>query len=525
MVPHLSAGERRRGAGLVIGAVVMTLALLGFSAIARTLFTSNQASDCQAALAGDLCETLATSAIAEMEAQVRGALSRNHSEIARRLALPVVGDQKGEQDLTDQIALRDTLSLLAGDAYRGYSVDELSCRVAVQRSMDRLTYERVGVLKLRARARGPSYVRHVTRTVEEARAFKVALAGPPRPFDRYGFFLGDVNTVTNLDAVGPARDKLLDLLKQVRVRVEGAVSRSGGEVRERLLDVLDSLPTPETAAARTPQLQPAKPITMLYGLVLTGAKLDLTRLDLATRLQEAIAQAEGQVAALPGEGSLDLVKKSRDAGKIVADGLWSIWAYKEAFALLPPDAPAGHKELLAFLGKLDEVYLARRASYRLVEGTGSLDARLKDLLKDGALDGVIHVASLKERVELSGEFRGRLVIVVGAGGATLSNIKVANPGERLTVASLGGGVTVRGQCQAHLIVGPGNPVVVEKGAVLVGGLTIVDLAQGSRLEGTVVRDPRFLTGRPGADGSEPRASLDCAVGLSPLVLYRRVSRG
>jgi hypothetical protein len=538
---------RRSGTGTLLTAILLALALLAASAVFRSALTTNLAVECHAALSGELAEALASSAVAEMEAQVRQALARPDSEITRLVTRPVVGEQRQPVDLTRHTALRETASLVQRDPFLGAGLSQVSgtCVVSVQKALDRLPYERVGVVTLRAEASGRAAGRAVRRTVEESRAFKVVLAGPPRPFDQFGLFIGEAASVTALESINPARAQLIAALGALRTRLEEGVAAQGpgpapeapprppgapGPARERLLDLLDELPDAATAAERAPEVPAARPGSMLYGLMADGARIDLPKLHLAQRLADAIALAQARLPALPPAAASDLAERAAPAGHAIADALWSVWAFQEAFKLLTPDAADAWPRMRQFLAKLDHAYLARRAHYRIAEEPGSsagdVTARLAELVRRGGpLSGVVHVDSRSQRLVLTGRIPGRVMIVVGPGGALLDGVNAgAGPDDRLTVACFGGAVVVRGLCRAHVLTGPATAIDIEPGAVLEGGLTIRELVAGSRLAGSVERSERYGSGEAGPAGEEDDAGHTFTAILSPHVLYRRVLR-
>src|SRR5581483_5452184 len=103
--------------------------------------------------------------------------------------------------------------------------------------------ERIGVIQFHAKVHASAGGRQVSRTVEEARAFKIVLVAPPRPFDRYGLFLGEMANVSMLQAVNPARTRLFDQLSRLRAKCDTAVKSLTGDPKQRVLEALDELPT------------------------------------------------------------------------------------------------------------------------------------------------------------------------------------------------------------------------------------------------------------------------------------------
>lgn len=537
----MASHDARQGSGILISSVLMALSVLGVSAITRTVFTSTLAQDSQAAVSGEVCEALAASAIAEMEAQVREGLTRpdgplmespERSPINPLLAAvnaprPVTPGEV--TDLTPHLSLAHTGRLAANRALAGYQLDEHSCQLVDQRPLDEAPHERTAVLVLRARAVSGPLGRRTVRSLEQGHTLKLVLAGPPEPFGRFGFFLGRIGGLTDLAQVNAQRERLIAQLGRIRAQLDRGAAGLTGDPREKVLDLLDDIPTVDNATEHTPTVPTGTAGTLFYGLIPDGAALDSTGLDLARALETAAARAEPQVAALPPASAPDLAERVRPVAKQVEDALWSIWANQEAFKILQPSAPEGYPFFHGTLGKLSPEYFARRAHHRFVQPGGALPGRssadpgaeVARFLAAGPQDGVVHVVS-SGAVKLAGTIAGRVMLVVENAAVTLDDVSLGQGTlDRVTVACFGGSVTVRGNSHAYVIAGPGTPVVLERGATLTGGLAMAELAAGTRLEGKLVKSDRYDTGGFGAQ-PDPRETYTAA--LSPLVLYRRVTR-
>lgn len=510
---------------MLLSGVLLTLAILSISAVSRSFFTSSQAAECQATLAGELCEALASSAVAELEAQVRAALANPESEIAQLMSRPIVGNDDPTVDLTPAMDLKETRALSGQDLYAGCAVDEFSVRVAVQKPLDRLPYERIGVVTFKARAKGEGGGRAVARTLEESRAFKIGIVGPPRPFDRFGIFLGEMGAIAALESVNPARAKLIQQVARMRAKIDAAVAAASGDLKERLLDLQDDFPTVASATASVKEMG-GKAGAMFYGLIPNNSELDLEKLELGRSVGESVENGEALLGALPPETAPEFLEKAKEAAKVISDGLWSIWAFQSAFIVSSP-GESDFQSLKPFLNKLDEAWFARRAHYRLIEEANApnVNAQLAELLKAGPLAGIVHVQSKTQKLELSGRFPGRVMFVVGAGGVSMTDVnKAGEPLDRLTVAGFNGPVAVHGECHAHVITGARTPLLLEKGAKIVGGLTCREVAAGTRLEGTVERRETYYSGESGPNGEEDTPTVSFTLLLSPQILYRRVFR-
>ena len=370
--------------------------------------------------------------------------------------------------------------------------------------------------------------RRTVRTVEQAHGLKISLAGPPTPFGRFGFFLGELGGMTDLAKVNAQRERLLAQLRTVRERLDAGVAAQSGDAKEKLLDLLDDIPTVDNAVEHTPTLPLAGAGAMFYGMIPDGAVLDCSALDLARHVESVANKADGPVASMPGATVAELTTIVKPVAKSIEDGLWAIWANQEAFKILTPSAPEGYPFFRGSLAKLTPEYFARRAHHRIVEPGSTLTGRVAanpgaELAKMLAapLDGVVHVVTAKP-ITLTGKISGRVMLVFEKAPVKLVDVQLTDPAhDRLTVVSFGGAVGITGSSHAYVIAGPGTPVTIDKGATLTGGLVLAELAAGTRLEGSIVKSDAYDTG---GFGAEPDPAATHTAVLSPLVLYRRVTR-
>lgn len=507
--------------------MILTLAILSVSAVSRSYFTTNLASECAATMAAELCETLAGSAVAEMEAQIRAQLARKDSPVSIELSRAVLGNDRGEIELGEHVNTDETAALCGQDAFAECKLDDdrRVVRVAVQKPLDRLPYERIGVIVFKATVHAKGGGRTLSRTVEEARAFKIVLVAPPRPFDRYGLFLGELGNVTSLQAVNPARARLLQQLGTLRTKVQAGVNVQSGDPKERLLDILDDLPAPDGAAASAKEMGNSQAGSMFYGLIPNFTEINLGKLELAKSVTDAADAADTLLSALPAESDPQLPVKGKEAGQVIADALWSIWAFQAAFSVVSPQS-SEYAQYRPFLTKLDEVWYARRAHYRLLEATDQphINDQLKELQRGGPVYGIIHVQSRTQTLELTGNFPGRVMFAVGPGGVKVTDVnKNETLADRLTIGAFGGPITVLGEVHAHILTGSGAPLVLDKTARIVGGLTVRELVAGTRLEGSVMRLEKYFSGVSMPDGTEDDYTVFTLI-LSPQILYRKVLR-
>lgn len=512
---------------MLLSGVILTLAILSVSAVSRSYMTSNMAADCGATMAGELCETLASSAVAEMEAQIRALLAKKDSPVSIELTKAVLGNDTGEIDLTEHVNTDESDALAGLDAYAECRLDpdRRQVRVAVQKPLDRLPYERIGVIQFRATCHAKGGGRTVSRSVEEARAFKIVLVAPPRPFDRYGLFLGELGNVSSLAAVNPARTRLIDQLGRIRTKLEAGVNAQSGDPKERLLDVLDDLPTPAGATTSVKEMGESQTGSLFYGLVPNFTEIDLGKLELAKSVTDAADAAEPLINGLPADSDPELPVKGKAVAQIVADALWSIWAFQAAFTVVSPEKPL-YAQYKPFLAKLDEGWYSRRAHYRLLEAPDQPDinVQLKELMKGGPVYGIVHVQSKTQVLELSGYYPGRVMFAVGPGGVKVTDVnKNETHEDRLTIGAFGGPITVQGEVHAHILTGAGAALTLNQGSKIIGGLTVRELVAGTRLEGAVMRLEKYYSGVSMPDGQEDDYTVFTLI-LSPHILYRKVGR-
>jgi hypothetical protein len=210
---------------------------------------------------------------------------------------------------------------------------------------------------------------------------------------------------------------------------------------------------------------------------------------------------------------------------MVADALWSIWAFQAAFTVVPPQMPL-FAQLRPFLAKIDEGWYSRRAHYRLLEAPDQphINDQLKELMKGGPVAGIVHVQSKTQMLELSGYYPGRVMFAVGPGGVKVTDVnKNEVLADRLTIGAFGGPIQVIGECHAHILTGAAAALTLDKGAKIIGGLTVRELVAGSRLDGAVMRLEKYFSGVSMPDGTEDDYTVFTLM-LSPHILYRKVGR-
>jgi hypothetical protein len=513
LVPRSCAGS-----GSVLTGSVLCIGVLAIASLSRSFATSTQFRASQSYVAGVHCEDLAGSAVAEMEAQVREALRRQDETLTRILAGPdPVSD--GALNLSSRFSPR--LSQAGAD---DCSLQASSCQatrgISIAGSNDRL-----GMIVFRATAATGVLGHRTVRTVEKGFVYKTVMPALPAPLNQYGIVLADRSALGSNAAINRRRETLIESLRSLRQRLEEGARVQQGTAREGLLDLLDDIPDMENAESHTPMLPEGAANEVHSGLCEHEAQIDGVLIDLDRYLAGITGRAEELIRHLPPATATDLKARLMPVCKEIDEGLFAVWAARAAFTSNPvkaskdPEAQA----LRACLNSLDPDYFRRRAFLEIGAKavgpgeTADVPTRFQTFLKRGPARGIVIVDNDQTPIELNGFLGGPLMVVTGKGGANLSNVVVRDsPDSFLTVVSFGGPIRVRGRCQAFLLAGKGSTVVLEPGATLSGGLAMMEMKAGTRLDGIIVRDDGRLV------GSE--SSESCVTAISPFPAYRKVSR-
>ncbi|MBI4864656.1 MAG: hypothetical protein HY815_31030 [Candidatus Riflebacteria bacterium] len=533
-----SRSGARRGVAvlwLAVGCVVVLL-LWGFS---RSFVTSSTRAEAQASVEARLAEALAESAVAEMEAQIGHQVNNLAGELSGLLRRQAAARETGELDLMPFIRLKELDTLLATRAYHGYSVGALSARVVFQRPTDTVPYEKNGLSLFTAKAASPGLVRRATRRLELARWVKTTLTAAPRPFGDSGLFLVNATGLTDVEAVNRDRLKAADLCRQVRSVLAALIAGAGGPFRQSCQELLDQSFDPAVAQAMPEPLK-LPDGSAVYGLQQPGVTQNLKNLDLAARFRELTDKAEraqqrfaalaGSVGGAPSGDQPAVLAAARLASAAAVAPLFELWAFHHTYAVLAPDNAQGWRDLSPRLYKLTDGYFRRRAHYRLTEDITRRD--LSDALKkllDRPIHGVVDVQNTSAPVSLSGPVRGRVIVLVGPGGATVRDLNPApdSPG-MVTLVVPSGPIRVAGRNGVSIvIVDPGSgsapaQLTIAGDAHIHGALVATSIPPGSRLDGELERDDRQFSGFTSDDGEDHGLHDRYFVGLSPRIHYRRV---
>jgi hypothetical protein len=189
------------------------------------------------------------------------------------------------------------------------------------------------------------------------------------------------------------------------------------------------------------------------------------------------------------------------------------------------DTPRFEEAVGKFLPRLTAEHVRDRAHLAMPAG----DPLLAEWLAGrGRLEGVLDLTDHTAPVVLTGELQGRVMVLVGAGGAALSDLnrRASRGGHRLTVVSLGGELTVAGTVHAAVIALEGKPgaghgrVAIPSSALLVGSLLVPD-PQPARLllEGRLRYDPELFAAYPPKDTLKRTGPGEYVIAVSPSPLF------
>jgi hypothetical protein len=452
-----------------------------------------------------------------------------------------VGTKQGELDLRPWIDLPETNALLALSCYRQYSLEDVRCRVAFQRPLDTLPYEKRGLVVATATVRSPGLIRSVHRSVELARCFKTTLVTVPRPFGKYGFVLFDTTGLTDLDEVERCRVKAATLSRRVLGALKELRARSAVSSRRRWDEVVTAAFDPDSPGKQSePFFLPSGSI--LYGMVWNGPANTLARLDLARHLSKLLDKAESMATRLPtlisGASTLDkgsqekVLQEARQISDAARAVPLEVKAFRDDFVALPPDGSVGYTGMKRQIEKLSTEYFHRRAHAEIGPARCSvveLQQRFQRLVSE-RLNGVVWVDNASgQPLTLSGRIRGKLIVAVGPGGVHIKNLNPdAGENDLVTVYVRSGTVRLTGKSRVTVLVGPpldGNDparLEIDPAAEIFGSIVLAQVPPGMVWQGSLNRDDGQYSGYTDAKGENHGVFSAFFVGLSPCIHYRRV---
>lgn len=510
---------------------VAGIVVLIFWGIARQFVSSNLRHEAAADVESSLCEVVAESAVAEAEARIGYRVNALDDPLAEQLRGQVLAAESGEIDLTSSVVLTQTQAMMQDPIYRGYSIDRFEARVAFQKQIDNVPTEKRALFTFSVSVSSPGLVRRSARKLEIGRWAKIALVTPPRPFGLFGLFVVDATGLTDASAVNAARDRALDVLKQVRAALKAAAP-AGSAAQPAVDELLAGTFDPEgTLPAPAPLTSPDG--AAFYGLAESREPQRLRDLDLAVKMRELVEKAERAAAGLQAAAGdpAQLPVVGRAALTAAVAPLLELWNFQRNYMVLTAAAGKPAADLASLTYKLTEEYYQRRAHYVVKEGAGKGDvsAQLKELL-DGPAQGVVLVENQKP-VTVTGAVPGRVVLVVGPGGANLRSVNASDQATGMvTVVSATGPLRVSGKCSVNLLLVDSaagrnsTQLALDRDAQIHGSLIATAMPAGGFREGELERDDRAFSGFTDPTGKEVGLSDRFYVGLSPRIFFRRMSK-
>ncbi len=531
----LSPRLPRRGLSTLV-AVLVLLAILVVTGLIQHDLSRRSVSEVHRIQLSTLARVQARAAIQEMLSELQLAVNDSESPVFRRIR-EVIDDRWEVLDLTDLVAapesgIEPAWGKAAGERPEGSALARIvshSARIRGTRSSRDIggTEEWTGVLTLGAVTEISDAAARMRREVEESFEIRTVLIGPPRPFDQLGIYLGDMRAVTQPAQANTLRFQLIDgqdrLVKEVAASDPGMLTAAD---QQRLGEIAAGILPTEEVARRTPVL-PEGPTTLMgfYHV----ARFPLEDLDLERvlkREKESVDTAVSRLRAVKGDPSR-IVEAVYQAADAYSNALNQAWSYQRTLTLVPHGSPAHASMLGPYLPRLEPEHFLDRVTLK----PGLEDRPLVEWLAGRSrLEGVVDLTDASANLGLTGELRGRVMLLVGKGGAHLEDLnwRAVHGGHRLVVVSLGGDVTVAGEVAASILMLPvagGGPettgtIRIGHGAVLRGGL-LVPHASRSRLqlEGAIEYDPNLLASYPPKETLNRPFRGEYVVSVSPDPLF------
>ena len=539
---------RRRGLGALVVLACIALGVLAIVGIQQGFFASHLSLQAARVTGGSAATALADSAVNESLWRFESGANDPSSPLFERLRREVLAPHLGALDLTDILGVEQARRLTSRPEYRSCSLERCEAQVVYQRQFEDLPFERFGLVRFRARvASRPVFGPSLVRDVEVARSFKVVLATVPRPFDQCALFVGEAGSVTDLPALNRKRQRYLEQADETVRWLEEAQTWAPPELAPRYARALSAAGTPDSRRAAVP-VADEDPKGLLFGNWPDDLSFSLQDLDPIARLERdeaafspdfaRLRESRAALQATTGDVAAHeaYLRVSDRALRNLTELLARFWVHKENFRTVGTSDPL-HARVAARLKYLRLEHWRRLAFFVLREsaaegGINAQFAKLRERLQP--LNGVVLVENSSEPLRLSGQFRGKLVVVVTQGGVVLDGVNQnAREQDLLSVVSLGGPVTLSGEMHATVAMacpaeGAGAaslpPLVVRPDTRLHGGLVLEKMPARSELAGRLYRDSRFDSGTTGPGPKQkPRPSL-YVVGVGPVPVYRRVER-
>lgn len=576
---------RRAGFGTVLGLVLFLLLSLGVIGLGHAFFSSFVSDQAQTAHMGDLALELAGDAVTAAHWTLCAKANTPEGGLLyegfRGPLAPFVASLRGADlpGLADEFRSRPGFELVS-DAV---DVELLwQARASVRHPTE---YDRLGAVRLSAAVRYAPL--GVVRRLRQTYDLKVSLTTTPRPFDAYTFFVGDPKALVNSFAVDDDANKSLQRAvgRPAEVRRAAEEQKRG---YEKVLAELQRSQAPEAAqlealvgdalAALDEMLAQWPPVVTLtppgagaagggdqvrefprvpWAAASTAPRIELATLNLPAkgrsrmaRLQEL--EARFQQAADACEALIQRVKSGAygDLGRLPElQRAWCAAAlalaqeyraqlmedYKPFQDLVTELTGPALERLQPALAALDPKDLLVRScavvAARDVLGLGDarpLPAKLAGLLDRRPLfSGMLYVHNPGQELVVERTFRGRAVLVV-PGDVTVRRARVEQATRDTLTLACFGRLAVEGFAQCSLVTA--GRLQMEDRVTVTGNLVALRLDFGGLapervLAGTLVRDPRLVSGPPEADGTHATVGADFEhVALGPEPVFVEVER-
>jgi hypothetical protein len=526
----------------------IALGVLTVIGIQQGFFASHLSLQAARVTGGSTATALADSAVNEALWRFESGANEPSNPLFEQLRREVLAPRMGELDLKEFLDLEQTRRLGERPEYRACSLERYEARVVYQRQFEDLPFERFGLVLFRARvASKPVFGPSLVREVETARGFKVVLGTIPRPFDQCALLVGEAGSVTDLPALNRKRQRYLEQADEAIRWLEEAQASAPAELSPKYARALSAVGTPESRRAAVPVID-EEPKGILFGDWPDKLHFPLQDLDTAARLEldetayapdfARLRESRAAMQATSGDAAAHeaFLQASQQALRNLTELTARLWVHKENFRTVGTSEPL-HAELTTRLKYLRLDHWRRLAFFVLREsaaegGINTQFAKLRERLKP--LNGIVLIENSAEPLRLSGEFAGKLVVVVTQGGVVLDGVNRQAPEQDLlTVVSLGGPVTLSGEMHATVAMaspadggGAGSlpPLVIKPDTRLHGGLVLEKMPAGSELAGRLYRDSRFDSGTTGPGPRQKPRLSHYVVGVSPAPVYRKVER-
>jgi hypothetical protein len=538
----LSPRARRRGVGVLLVIILSFIVVLSIVGVSQRYLTSAVTAQTQRSSLGDLTGDLAESCLEEALHVLRTRANDPGSKLFELFRRDVYADQSGEIDLTPWIQLPQMQRILKDPLLARFYIKDLEARVTYQRQFEDLPYERFGLIRIRARVQFDlSLTDGVTREMEAGVGFKVVLVGPPRPFDQATLLVYVTDAQGSLsygDVNARKREWVIQLAELIESAGRRAVDPATPEPAKSEFTAFRGQvqPTPDAWQEKLPDLPSDR--AAVFAVKPGGAPVAFEDIYLMKKIEEKERtdlvparrdheRAVAAAAARPGDAQAqrELAATYRQLAQALAAMLKVIADYRDVFRVW---GGTEYETLDRFRYKLRADHWAHKPFYTVVESpaAGPIDAQVRKLL--GGLkpvNGVLRVDNPTQELDLTGmTIQGKLIIVAGRGGVRVANLnRQERASDLLTVICVGGTLSVEDEVHAALLSSEGR-ISFKPGSV-VHGLVMTDrLPSPADRQFTVVRLEKYYTGitrSTDASGAYPDYYY---VGVSPRVVYRRVSR-